>query len=214
MRCEHEATLAKPTKDMLMGSTGVVRPVLPKRMVANLRHQSIINMNETKDSVITWQDLTTQWNSNFSRLFLKLMGYELKNTNYQMHKLLTRRRGALGTMRGCQAGRPRPIGLEDLLLLSLWSFCEMLLAPFLPCIRVIHEIPLPEPFTTTPLLAWLIFHRHYFALSPSPFFIFASCASTNFLQNKALASSMLVLYMCPRCQKMEASHDASWGTIS
>jgi hypothetical protein len=53
MRCEHEATLAKPTKDMLMGSTGVVRPVLPKRMVANLRHQSIINMNETKDSAIT-----------------------------------------------------------------------------------------------------------------------------------------------------------------
>jgi hypothetical protein len=45
--------LAKPTNDMLMGSTGVVRPILPKIMVANLRHQSIINMNETKDSAIT-----------------------------------------------------------------------------------------------------------------------------------------------------------------
>jgi hypothetical protein len=38
---------------MLMGSTGVVRPILLKSMVANLRHQSIINMNEIKDSVIT-----------------------------------------------------------------------------------------------------------------------------------------------------------------
>jgi hypothetical protein len=66
---------------MLMGSTGVVRPILPKSMVANLRYQSIINMNETKDSAITLQDITTPWNSNFSRLSLKLMGYELKNTN-------------------------------------------------------------------------------------------------------------------------------------
>jgi hypothetical protein len=53
MRCEHEATLAKPTKDMLMGSTGVAKPILSKSMVANLRHQSIINMNETKDAAIT-----------------------------------------------------------------------------------------------------------------------------------------------------------------
>jgi hypothetical protein len=36
-----------------MGSMGVVRHILPKSMVANLRHQSIINMNDTKDSVIT-----------------------------------------------------------------------------------------------------------------------------------------------------------------
>jgi hypothetical protein len=55
LRCEHEATLAKPSKDMLMGSIGVVRPILLKSMVANLRHQSIINMNETKDSAITRQ---------------------------------------------------------------------------------------------------------------------------------------------------------------
>jgi hypothetical protein len=34
MRCEHEATLAKPANDMLMGSTGVVRHMLPKSMVA------------------------------------------------------------------------------------------------------------------------------------------------------------------------------------
>jgi hypothetical protein len=53
MRCEHEATLYKPTKDMLMGSMGVVRLILSKSMVANLRHQSIINMNETKKTAIT-----------------------------------------------------------------------------------------------------------------------------------------------------------------
>jgi hypothetical protein len=53
MRCEHEATLDKPTKDMLMGSMGVVRLILSKSTVANLRHQSIINMNETKKSAIT-----------------------------------------------------------------------------------------------------------------------------------------------------------------
>jgi hypothetical protein len=41
----------------------------------------------------------------------------------------------------------------------------------------------------------------------------AFCASTSFLQNKALTSPMLVLYMCPRCQKMDVSRDASWGTI-
>jgi hypothetical protein len=81
MRCEHEATLAKPTKDMLMGSTGAADLILPISMVASLRHQSIINMNKIKDSAITCQDPTTPWNSNFSRLFLKLMGYELKNTN-------------------------------------------------------------------------------------------------------------------------------------
>jgi hypothetical protein len=58
MKCEHEATLAKPIKDMLMGSTGVVRPILLKSMVANLRHQSIININKrlTKESAITRQD--------------------------------------------------------------------------------------------------------------------------------------------------------------
>jgi hypothetical protein len=53
IRCEHEATVAKPTKDMLMGSTGVVSPILPKSMVSNLRHQSIINMNKRKDVAIT-----------------------------------------------------------------------------------------------------------------------------------------------------------------
>jgi hypothetical protein len=53
MRSEHEATLAKPTKDMLMGSTGAADFILPKGMVANLRHQSIINMNEIEDSAIT-----------------------------------------------------------------------------------------------------------------------------------------------------------------
>jgi hypothetical protein len=31
---------------MMMGSTGVVRPILPKSVVANLRHQSIININK------------------------------------------------------------------------------------------------------------------------------------------------------------------------
>jgi hypothetical protein len=31
---------------MLMESTGVVRPILPKSVVANLRHQSIININK------------------------------------------------------------------------------------------------------------------------------------------------------------------------
>jgi hypothetical protein len=53
LRCVHEATLAKPTKDMLMGSTGGTDLILPKSMVASLRHQSIINMNEIKDSAIT-----------------------------------------------------------------------------------------------------------------------------------------------------------------
>jgi hypothetical protein len=51
MRCEHEATLAKPTKDMLMGSTGAVDPILPLSMVASLRHQSIININEKRFGV-------------------------------------------------------------------------------------------------------------------------------------------------------------------
>jgi hypothetical protein len=53
IRCEHEATLAKPTKDILMGSTGAVDLILPLGMVASLRHQSIININEIKDSAIT-----------------------------------------------------------------------------------------------------------------------------------------------------------------
>jgi hypothetical protein len=64
-------------------------------------------------------------------------------------------------------------------------------------------------------------HNHTFACVINlqhPLFYFtscslATCAPTNFLQNKALASPMLVLYMCLRCQKMEASRDASWGTI-
>jgi hypothetical protein len=74
MRCEHKATLAKPTKDMLLGSTGAADLILPLSMVASLRHQSIINMNEIKDLAITRKDPTTPWN-NFSRLLLKLMGY-------------------------------------------------------------------------------------------------------------------------------------------
>jgi hypothetical protein len=53
MRCEHEATLAKPTKDMLMGSMGAADLILPLSMVDSLRHQSIININEIKDSAIT-----------------------------------------------------------------------------------------------------------------------------------------------------------------
>jgi hypothetical protein len=53
MSCEHEATLAKPTKDMLMGSTGAADLILPLSMVASLRHQSIINTNEIKDLTIT-----------------------------------------------------------------------------------------------------------------------------------------------------------------
>jgi hypothetical protein len=65
--------LGKPTKYMLMGSTGAVDPILPLSVVASLRHQSIINMNE-KGSALTWQDPTTLWNLNFSRLFMKLMG--------------------------------------------------------------------------------------------------------------------------------------------
>jgi hypothetical protein len=65
---------------MLMGSTGAADPILPLSMVASLKHQSIINMNK-KGSVLTKQDPTTPWNSNFSRLFMKLMGYELKKTN-------------------------------------------------------------------------------------------------------------------------------------
>jgi hypothetical protein len=40
------ASLAKPTKDMLMGSTGAADPIFPLSMVASHRHQSIINMNE------------------------------------------------------------------------------------------------------------------------------------------------------------------------
>jgi hypothetical protein len=43
---------AKPTKNV-DGIYGVVRLVLSKSLVANFRHQSIINMNETKDSTIT-----------------------------------------------------------------------------------------------------------------------------------------------------------------
>jgi hypothetical protein len=53
LKCVHKATLAKPTKDMLMGSTGEADLILPLSMVASLRHQSIINMNEIKDLDIT-----------------------------------------------------------------------------------------------------------------------------------------------------------------
>jgi hypothetical protein len=58
--------------DMLMGSTGAADPILPLSMVASLRHQSIINMNERfgyymKRSYNTMEQF-------FSRLFLKLMG--------------------------------------------------------------------------------------------------------------------------------------------
>jgi hypothetical protein len=37
--CVHEATLAKLTKDMLMGSRGAADLILPLSMVASLRHQ-------------------------------------------------------------------------------------------------------------------------------------------------------------------------------
>jgi hypothetical protein len=40
MRCEHEVTLAKPTKYMLMGYTGATDLMLPLSVVARLRHQS------------------------------------------------------------------------------------------------------------------------------------------------------------------------------
>jgi hypothetical protein len=43
----------KPTKDKLMGSTGAADLILPLSMVASLRHQSIININEIKDSAGT-----------------------------------------------------------------------------------------------------------------------------------------------------------------
>jgi hypothetical protein len=65
---------------MLIVSTGAADPILPLSMVASLRHQSIININK-KGSALTRQDPTTPWNSNFSRLFMKLVGYELKNKN-------------------------------------------------------------------------------------------------------------------------------------
>jgi hypothetical protein len=68
---------------MLMRSTGVVRPILSKSMVVNLRHQSIINLNERLKQSIgdNMTRSSSSWNSNISRLFLELMGYELKNTN-------------------------------------------------------------------------------------------------------------------------------------
>jgi hypothetical protein len=50
--CLHKATLAKTTKDMLVESTGAADPILPLSMVASLRHQSIININE-KGSTLT-----------------------------------------------------------------------------------------------------------------------------------------------------------------
>jgi hypothetical protein len=68
MRCEHEATLAKPSEDMLMGCTRAVDLILPLSMVASLRHQSIIN--KRIDDYMTRS--LSPWNSNFSRLFLKL----------------------------------------------------------------------------------------------------------------------------------------------
>jgi hypothetical protein len=181
MRPEHEVTLPKPTKDMLMGSMGVVRPILPKGMVANLRHQSIANMNETKGSMLTWQDPHPHGTQIFLGCFWKLW---VMDSRTQFDKCINYLPGK-AEHRGA------------------WSFSEMLLTPFFPCVCVIHEIPLPEPFTTTPLLAWLIFHLHCFVLCHSLHFFLASCASTNFLQNKALASTVLVLCMCPRCQIMD-----------
>jgi hypothetical protein len=68
MRCEHEATLAKPSEDMLMGCTRAADLILPLSMVASLRHQSIIN--KRIDDYMTRS--LSPWNSNFSRLFLKL----------------------------------------------------------------------------------------------------------------------------------------------
>jgi hypothetical protein len=37
MRCEYEATLAKPGKDILMGSTGAADLILPLSVVANIK---------------------------------------------------------------------------------------------------------------------------------------------------------------------------------
>jgi hypothetical protein len=95
-----------------------------------------------------------------------------------MHKLLTWWRGAPGA----------------------WSFSEILLAPFFPCVHVIHEIPLPKPFTITPLLGLLIFHLHCFTshLVPLPLVLPPISYKT-----RALLSPMLVLFMCPRCQMVD-----------
>jgi hypothetical protein len=43
---------------------------------------------------------SSPWNSNIYRLFIELMGYELKNMNKKMQKILTRCRGAPGAICG------------------------------------------------------------------------------------------------------------------
>jgi hypothetical protein len=40
------------------------------------------------------------WKSNFSKLLMGLVGYEIKNMNQQMHKILTKQRGAPGAISG------------------------------------------------------------------------------------------------------------------
>jgi hypothetical protein len=74
---------------MLMESTGAADLILPLSMVASLRHQSIINMNKRlKQKNRRLHDKILQHNGTqfFSMLFMKLMGYELKNSNYEMNK--------------------------------------------------------------------------------------------------------------------------------
>jgi hypothetical protein len=162
LRCVHKATLAQTYKTYVYGIYGSNGPILPLSMVASLRHQSIINMNKIKIHLLH-EKILQHHETIFSRLFLKLMGYELNNTISQIHKLLIRQRGAPGA----------------------WSFSEMLFAPFLPCVHAIHEIPLPKPFTTRPSLAWFIFHLHCFT-SCHILFPFLLCFH-QFLRNKALA---------------------------
>jgi hypothetical protein len=94
MSCEHEATLAKPTKYMLMGSTGAADLILPLSMVASLRHQSIINTNEIKDSTITWKDPTTPWNNFFLGCFWNLWDM---NSRTQFSKCINYLPGKGGT---------------------------------------------------------------------------------------------------------------------
>jgi hypothetical protein len=161
---------------MLMGSTGASDTILPLNMVASFRHQSIINMNE-KGSALIWQDPTTPWNSNFSCLW----NLWAKNLRTQINKCINYLPGEGGTP-------------------GAWSFSEMLLTPFFPCVRVIHEIPLPKPFTTTPLLAWLIFHLHCFTSHIVPFPLVLPPIS---YKTRPLLSPMLVLFMCPRCQMVD-----------
>jgi hypothetical protein len=50
---------------MLMGSTGATELILPLSKIASFMHQSIINMNEIKNSAIIGKDPTTPWNNFF-----------------------------------------------------------------------------------------------------------------------------------------------------